>query len=288
VVAWSQDLCMGRTGLFAVAPAAFFGLGAYTTALLTTDLEWPLLAAILAGGLLTTVVAAVTGVVLLRLTGHFLALATLGFGVIFLQVLALWPDVTHGSLGVTGIPALYTSEFVVMGLEVGPSELDYLTALALLVVTALTIRRLARSRIGLVLLSIRDDSLAAESAGVNVPGYRLAAYSLSAGLAALAGGLYATQVFVITPENFSFDVSLLVIMIVVIGGRLSSVGISTAAVIMIFLPEYLRGVADYRMIIYGALVLLCIIFIPGGIAGLTRKFASHAANRVQTWRGGTA
>lgn len=275
ILALSQDLVMGWAGLFVVAPAASLGIGAYSTAILSTTYGLNIWLAILAGTVISGLIAAISGVALLRLSGHFLVLGTVGFGVIVAQVIVNWSAVTGGTGGIAGIPGLWEGSPLTDWF--GADRLDYLTALVVLVTLAAGLRRLRTSRLGLVLLSIRNDTVAAAASGVAVRRYQLGAYVAAALIGGLAGGLYAPLLYAIVPANFAYDVSMLIVLMVVIGGRLSSVGIIAAAIFMAALPQLLRPMIEYQMIIYSLLVLLFIIFLPDGIAGLTRTAVSRVA-----------
>ena len=261
------NFAFGYAGLISLGHAAFVGLGAYTLAILTTQAGWsPWLAAIpaIAG---TGVVAAVLGYPLLRLKGHYLALATLGLNVSFSIVAANWIEVTGGTNGIARIPGLnvfghaLTDErsFLWFGLAV----------LALLSVIALAIHG---SRIGRAMMAVRDDETAAAMTGINVTGVSVAAFALSAVYAAVAGCLFATHVHFVSPDDFSYAHSITHLAMLIVGGEGTVAGAIIGATILTFLPEWFRIFGDGYLAFFGLMMLAILIFLPTGIMGLLRRW----------------
>jgi branched-chain amino acid transport system permease protein len=280
ILALSLDVALGRTGMFSLAHGMFFGLGAYAVGLLTVNSGWSSLAALVPAALLTGVVALVLGAVLLRLGGHFLALATLGLAAIFYEVVLNWTDLTNGPLGVVGIPPIFAEGVTVAGMDLSASALSFYLVGALVLLAGWAYHRLGASRAGHVLLAIRDDELAAISTGIPAYRWKLAVFALTAIPAGLVGGIYASYLQIISPEMFTFWISVNIVLIVVIGGTLSGWGIAVAAVAITLLPEYLRVLADYRMLVYGIVVLLLMVFAPNGLAGVVRGAARRVRSRM--------
>ncbi|MCX6020931.1 MAG: branched-chain amino acid ABC transporter permease [Chloroflexi bacterium] len=240
-----------NAGMLSLANAAFMGIGAYTAALLTVRAGWPLAPGLLAGALMAMAAALLLGLPVLRLRGVFLAIATIGFGEV-VRIVGLNVEFTGGAQGLTGIPvrANILHTLVVLGLA--------LAALA----------RFQTSRAGLALAAIREDETAAATMGVNVTGHKVFAFVVGAGLSALAGGLSAHMSRIITPNDFGFPLATAVLMYAVIGGVGSLWGPILGAVLLTLLPELLRFLKDWRQVFSGAVLLLVILFLPGGLASL--------------------
>lgn len=240
-----------NTGMLSMANAAFMGIGAYTAALLTMRAGWPLLPAVSAGVALAAAAAVLLGLPVLRLRGVFLAIATIGFGEV-VRIVGLNLTFTGGAQGLTGIPV----------------RANVLHTLAVLFVALVLLTRLQRSRTGLALAAIREDETAAATMGVNLTGYKLFAFVTGAALSAIAGGLSAHMTRLITPNDFGFTTAATVLMFAVIGGMGTLWGPVLGAVLLTLLPEALRFLKDWRQVFSGAVLLLVILFLPGGLASL--------------------
>jgi branched-chain amino acid transport system permease protein len=274
LLAISLNIVLGYAGLISLGHAGLFGIGAYAAALLTTGRSGALfvpafLAAVAAGGLAGFLV----GLPTLRLRGHYLALATLGFGEIVSSLLLNWRSLTLGNNGVGDIPP------PVIGPVVFDSDAKFywlllpITALALLLAW-----RLAASRAGLKLFALRDAETAAVCAGVDVPRLKLFAFTISAAMAGGAGALYAHLMAYISPDVFGFDVMAQLLSMVVIGGLGSVCGPVLGAFLLTFLPEVLRVSQAYYQILYGAGMIALVIFLPYGVIGrLARRRSAPGA-----------
>ncbi len=264
------NFTVGWTGQISLAQAAFWGIGAYTTAILTAKFPvcnpWlAMLAAAIAAGM--------TGVLLglptLKIKGHYLALATIGFGEVMQLVFNNWEPVTGGADGIAGIPPLS-----VAGYSLSTEYRMYyalLIALSLLVLIGI---RLHRSTFGRAFVAVRDDELAADVIGVSTTTTKTLAFALSATYAGVAGSFYAHLFRYISPDIFGFEQSLLMLSMLIIGGLGSIAGSLLGALIGIALPEALRVFGVYSTAIYTLLVVLVIIFVPGGAIGFVRRDAS--------------
>jgi branched-chain amino acid transport system permease protein len=250
------------TGLLTVANAAFMGIGAYTAGLLTTQAEMPFFVALLLGTLLPALVALVIGGPTLRLSGVYLAMATLAFGEVVRIVILNAEGLTGGALGLNGIPPL------THGFEL---------ALALLL-TLYVLLRLARSRIGRTMTAICQDEIATELMGVNVRGHKLFVFVLGGALAGLAGALNAHFTFFISPNEYGFERAVEILAMGVLGGTGSPWGAVIGAVLITLLPELLRGLGHYRALINGVILILIILYSPRGIWDLLRP--SHESPRL--------
>ncbi|MGH7810344.1 MAG: branched-chain amino acid ABC transporter permease [Candidatus Binatia bacterium] len=236
-------------GLLTVANAAFMGLGAYVAALLTLQGEAPLWLATLAGALCAAMVALLIGRPTLRLSGVYLAMATLAFGEVVRIVILNMEQLTGGALGLNGIPQLTRWYDVV--LTVG---------IALYVVLSV-----ARSRIGRTMSAIAQDETATELMGLNVRAYKLFAFVAGAGLAGLAGALNAHFTFFISPNEYGFERGVEILAMGVLGGTGSPWGAVIGGVLITVLPELLRGLGDYRPLINGVILIVIILYSPKGL-----------------------
>jgi branched-chain amino acid transport system permease protein len=236
-------------GLLAMANAAFMGLGAYTASLLTMNAGAPFPFAVLAGVALPTVVALIVGLPTLRLSGVYLAMATLGFGEVVRIALLNADSLTGGALGLSGIPQLTQWWHVV---------------LAVLVVV-LMLRQLRRSRIGRALEAIKEDQVAASLMGVDVMAHKMLAFALGAAIAGLAGALSAHLSSYIGPGEFGFDRGVDILTMTIFGGIGGLTGPILGAAVITVLPELLRSFRDYRTMINGAILVLVVLFLPKGL-----------------------
>jgi branched-chain amino acid transport system permease protein len=242
------------TGLLTVANAAFMGIGAYTAGLLTTRLEMPFLIALVLGSLLPALVALAIGRPTLRLSGVYLAMATLAFGEVVRILILNAEGLTGGALGLNGIPQLTQGSDVILAV-----------AVALFVLL-----RLARSRIGRIMEAIFQDETATELMGLNVGAHKLFVFVLGAALAGLAGGLNAHFTFFISPNEYGFERAVEILAMGVLGGTGSPWGAVIGGLLVTLLPELLRGLGHYRPLINGVILILIILYSPRGIWDLFR------------------
>lgn len=274
VAVMGLQLIVGYTGQFSFGQAAFFGVGAYTSALLTIhyDLSFfiTLPLAGVAAGLAGWCVAP-----LLRLSGHFLAIGTLAAGEIIFLLMINWKWLTKGAYGLYGIP--FPSLF---GFEFETDESFYFLITLVLALVYFFLRRLTASRFGRALIAVRENELAAMVTGVRVHRQKIQAFVVGTACAGLAGALYAHYISYISPESFKFSVSIEMVTMVVIGGLGSMPAVLIGALVIILLPEYLRALADYRLVVYGGLLILFMMYLPGGLADLARKPARMLARKL--------
>ncbi len=254
LLALSLNLVMGYTGQLNLGQSAFFAIGAYVSTILIKTYGWNFwlaaLAAIAAAGLVGVVLAAFA----VRLRGHYLAIASLGFAVITYQVLINWEDVTEGVRGIYGILPPVSN-------TVG---LFYLIAGIALIVYAL-LDNLVRSPVGDTLRAIREDEISAASLGVNSAVWKAFAFGVGAAIAGLAGVFYPGFVGTLVPDAFGIIESFTMMAMVIVGGMGTMVGPVVGAVVLTFLPELLRGVGELRLMIYGLALTLVVLFMPGGM-----------------------
>ncbi|WP_449244676.1 branched-chain amino acid ABC transporter permease [Desulfobacca acetoxidans] len=269
ILALSLNLIIGYCGQVSLGHAAFYGLGAYSSALVAIHWHFPFLLALLTAMIVAALFGLSLGIPTLRLKDDYLAIVTLGFGVI-IDLVLLNLDITGGPDGITRIPAptMFDLNFRLKGW--------YLMLVVLAVaLTLVFIHRLVNSRHGRALKAIRDHEITANVMGINTAAYKIAIFALSAGLAGLAGSLYAHYITFINPESFGLHTSILILTMVVLGGMGSILGSVLGACILTALPEMLRRFADYQDLAYGGLLIVMLIWRPQGLLGggkLSRKF----------------
>ncbi|WP_312199931.1 branched-chain amino acid ABC transporter permease [Anaerospora hongkongensis] len=262
----SLNLVTGFTGQFCLGWAAFYGIGAYTSALLTMKAGLSFWLAMPLGGLMAALFGLFLGLPTMRLKEIYLAITTLGFGEIIRLIMLNWTDLTRGSMGLPGIPAPS-----ILSYEISSNQAYYYFILALVLITVAAMRRLIDSRTGRALIAIREDELAAKSMGIDVTAYKMLAFAVGAFFAGLAGSFYAHYTSFIDPHTFSFTESIAILAMAVLGGLGSINGSIMGAVILTVVPELLRGIAEYRLIVFGLIMMAVMLLRPQGIFGKARE-----------------
>ena len=262
VLALSLNLLLGYTGQLSLGHAAFFGIGAYTSALLTLKLEWSFWPALAAAIALAGAAGWFIGRLSLKLRGAYFVLVTISFAGVISLVSVNWIELTNGPLGLPGVPAP----------ELGPWSLRTKTAYYYLVLAAVALsyvvsRRLVGSRIGRAFVALRENEALAESIGVDVTHYLVLAAVVSAAMAGLGGSLYAHYTRFVSPEVFLFSYTVTMVIMVVAGGKGTLAGPLVGAVLFTALPEALRAATSWQwqMLAYGVLLVLLVVFMPRGI-----------------------
>ena len=265
----SINLIIGYAGQVSLGHAAFYGIGAYASALMSLNWHLPFPLAALGAILVAGACGLALGLPTLRLKEDYLAIVTLGFGVI-VDLVFLNLEITGGPDGLAGIPS---PRF--LGISFRPAAVYLvLVAVAVLLVLVFTYR-LVNSYHGRALRAIRDHEVTAQVMGINTPAYKIIIFTLAAGLAGLAGSLYAHYITFINPETFGLHTSILILTMAVLGGMGSMAGSVLGAVILTALPEALRQFQAYQDLVYGALLVGLLIWRPEGILGrgkLSLKF----------------
>jgi len=270
IVAVGLNIVMGYAGQISIAHAAFMGVGAYTTALLMSLLHWHVLPSLLAAVVLVTLIGFLVGIPALRVRGHYLALATFAFQMIAETVIANWTGLTHGPNGVK-VPTAVLGPWTLKELPL------YYFVLLFAVATFLFSWNLLRSRLGRALIAVRDHEVAAQVMGVNLTWYKMLAFGISAAYAALAGGLFAITVSFLDPLAFTFWESIKHLIMVILGGLGTVVGPVIGAVLISSAPELLRGFREHSLLAYYAVLIVLLIFIPGGLLSGIRRLAGILA-----------
>lgn len=256
ILAIGLNMIIGFTGQLALGHAGFMSVGGYTAAILTLKLHLPFPIVLLAGGLVAALFGLLIGVPTLRLKGDYLAITTLGFGEI-IRVLIVNVDALGGPRGLAGIP----------------KKTDFAVVFFVTFAIILVVRNLITSSHGRAMLSVREDEIAAESMGVNTAKYKITAFVMASFFAGIAGGLYAHYFMFLDPKSFDFLKSIEILTFVVFGGMGSISGCILSTAILTTLPEALRPIAQYRMVIYSASLILLMLFRPQGLLG-TKELSS--------------
>lgn len=262
LLASGLNIVVGFAGLLDLGYAAFYAVGAYSYALLSTRLGIPFWPSLPLGGLAASACGVILGAITLRLRGDYLAIVTLGFVQLVYLVLNNWDAVTHGPNGILNIGRPTLGPFVFTA----PRHFYYLIV-GLAALAIFTVYRLHHSRIGRAWLAIREDEVAAEAMGVNTTRLKILAFALGAGVAGVGGVFFAGRFGFISPESFTFLESATILSMVVLGGMGSIPGAVVGAMIIVILPEVLRGLADFRMLIFGGAMVGMMIYRPQGLLG---------------------
>lgn len=250
ILAVSLNLIVGFTGQLCLGHAGFMSIGAYVSALLSQKAGMPFVVSIFVAAIISCIFAALIGYPTLKLTGDYFAITTLAFGEI-IRIIIMNIDVVGGARGFTGIPIKTT----------------FSVAFIFMVLSILVIRNVINSSQGRAMLSVRENEIAAESMGINAFKYKMMAFVIAAFFAGLAGGLYSHYAGYIKPDSFDFNKSIDYLTFVVFGGMGSLSGSVIAATVLTFLPELLRGMGDFRMILYPLALIILMIFRPEGLLG---------------------
>lgn len=268
IVSLGLNLLFGFTGLISIGHAAFLGTGAYTTAILLTRLpELPFPIILIASGFLAAVLGLMVGLPALRLSGHYLAMATLGFGYVMEEIFLHWESLTKGARGIA-VPKI----------SIGPIHLateasKYYLIIVLVFVMIVLAKNILGSKTGRAFVAIRDHEIAAQSMGINLAWYKTISFVISAFYAGIAGSLYAILLSYINGESFHLMVSVLYLEMVIVGGIASILGSILGAIFLTVLPEILGTKYQlYQLIIQGLVLVLTIIFMPWGLSGMFWKF----------------
>jgi len=283
VITMGQNIILGYTGLFGIAQAAFYGIGAYTSAILALKLGLPFWVGLPAGALAAGLFGWLLGLATMRLGGDYFCIATLGFVVIVQQVLLNWEALTRGAFGLPDIPrpSLWGFSF--------DTRLSYcLLVWVLVAVLGLLMRNVADSRLGRAFMAIRDNETAALGMGINTFLVKVIAVSLGAVYAGVGGVLYAHYTTYIDPSSFSVMETIIVLCMAVLGGMGSISGSILGAAALIFAPELLRlvgvtgSLSIYRQLLYGIILVAAILTRPRGIMGMA-EFRFQALFKGGPW-----
>jgi len=263
------NIVVGLAGLLDLGYVAFYAVGAYSYALLNYHFGLGFWTALGIGGGLAALFGIILGFPVLRLRGDYLAIVTLGFGEIIRLILENWNDFSFGPSGIANIPrpGLFGID---LDIEQSTTYI-YFLMIAMALFTIFVVHRLQNSRIGRAWIALREDEVACQSMGIDKRKTKLTAFALGATWAGLAGVVFAAKTTFINPASFTIWESINVLCIVVLGGMGSIVGVIVGAMVLILLPEYLRFLSEYRMLAFGAVLVMMMVFRPGGIVETVRR-----------------
>jgi branched-chain amino acid transport system permease protein len=282
MLGWGLNIVVGLAGLLDLGYVAFYAVGAYTYALLSTELGWSFWVVLPIAGMIAASFGILLGFPVLRLRGDYLAIVTLGFGEIIRLVLINWVDFTHGPDGIRSIPGptLFGAVFAetapaghqtfseMMGIPFTANQrliFLYYVILMLALATNLFTQRMRRLPVGRAWEALREDETACRALGINPTSTKLTAFAIGAMFAGFAGSFFAAKQRFISPESFVFIESAIILAIVVLGGMGSQIGVVLASVILIGLPEWFRELGSYRMLAFGLAMVLIMVFRPRGL-----------------------
>lgn len=271
IAAMGLQVLLGYSGQLSIGQAAFYGIGAYTSALLTARLGVPFPLALIGAGA-AAAIASLLMVPITRLTGAYLAVATLGFSIIVFLFIQNEEWLTGGSYGFIGIPRAE-----LFGYALRDPMWSYYLNVGVAAIVYFTFARIEGSRFGRAINAIRQDADAARASGIRVTLLKSECFVIAAFVAGLAGSLYAHEVRYLAPNDFTFWKSIEILIMVVIGGVGSLAGAILGAAVVVGLPEYLRAIGDYRMLVFGAILIATMLFGEGGLAALLATLGRRVA-----------
>lgn len=269
VLGLGLNIVVGVAGLLDLGYVAFYAVGAYSYALLNMHFGLGFWTVLPIGGLFAAFLGILLGFPVLRLRGDYLAIVTLGFGEIIRLILENWNDFSQGPSGIANIPrpGFFGME---MSFTSGITYIYYIVV-GLVLVTIFVVNRLQNSRLGRAWLALREDEIACQAMGIDKTRTKLIAFSLGAFWAGLVGVIFAAKTTFVNPASFTFLESAIILSIVVLGGMGSIVGVICGALILILMPEYLRALSEYRMLAFGGILVVMMIFKPDGIISNVRR-----------------
>ena len=269
------SVVLGLGGQVTFSTAGIMGIGAYICAILTTQYEWSPILALLFSMVIGGIFSYFMGLALFRLKGSYFAFASIGLTNLIYTVLQNWMDVTGGPDGISRIPKLD------LGFYQCQNYYDFFRVFVVIaLICGLVVHRIRKSYLGRSLASVRDNEIAAQCLGINVYRTKVLSFVVAGVLACLAGGLYAFQSGYISPDPFKFDRSAIYLIMVMLGGVDSTIGALIGSLLLTILPEKMRFMQDYYMLIYGIGVIILMVIMPMGITGILNIFKMQLRNRV--------
>lgn len=281
IVALGLNLISGFTGQLALGHAGLMSMGAYTTAVLIMQFHVPMIIAIFMGGAMAALFGLVIGAPTLRLKGDYLAITTLGFGEVIRVILVMLEKYTNGAAGLYGIPPFYESDDLQTNYIV-----KFIWVYVFVIGAIIIVKNLINSSTGLALKSIREDEVASNAMGINTSYYKIMAFTVSAALAGIGGGLYAIFIGYLNPQMFTWTKSVDLVVIVVLGGMGSITGTIIAGIAIIFALDMLWWLQDWRLVIYGLILIILMRFRPQGLMGKTEFSLAKLLDSFTRKKGG--
>jgi branched-chain amino acid transport system permease protein len=271
------NLITGYTGQFNLAHAGFMTVGAYTVGILTVDYQVPFWIAFALSGFVAAAIGFFVGIVSLRLKGHFFSIFTLCIGSIMYLVIEKWDSLTHGTVGIIGIP----SPEPIAGIDFESPRSQYYLVLLFLAVSVWVMHRIVHSLLGRTFMAIRNNEELAEALGMNLMRNKVLAFVLSVFFAGMAGGLYAGYVRFLGPGMAGVEHTFDMTMYMLVGGIGTLFGPLLGSVSMPWLTQYLQNLAEYRFLVFGPLLVALVIFLPHGIVGSFQAWRARSAFKAR-------
>jgi branched-chain amino acid transport system permease protein len=265
VLASSLNLIVGYIGQLSLAHAAFLGIGAYWSTILTIDYGWNIWVAMASAGIAAALAGVVIGAITLRLEGHYFVLITLAFAEVLRLVALNWVEVTRGPLGFPNVPAPSLNLFGLARFDFSSKAHFYYLILGLVAVNLYVSYRFVQSNMGRAAVAIRENRQLAQSVGINPFRYALLAFVIGAFFAGLSGAFYAHYITYVGPDVFGFAFTVTMLIMIIVGGKATIVGPVLGAAIIAVLLEELRFAKEVRLSIFGILLILCVLFFPNGL-----------------------
>lgn len=273
IVVTGLDLCFGYSGQISFGHAAFYCIGAYTAALLSTDLGWDPFLAFIAAIAVATLFGLMLSYPASKLQKHFLSLMTISFGWVVYTFVGAARGLTHGYQGLNVVPLR------IFGMELRSMQTLFVFAVVLLILVLIMKRNIINSRVGRAFQAIRLNAHAANGMGINVRKYKMMAFVLSAALAGMSGALFSYNVRYVNPESFSSTLSVLLMTMLLFGGIRSYSGPIIGAAILILIQDWLQFLGNAQALVYGILIIIVLFFMPNGVAGLVTDIKGYLMRR---------
>ncbi|OQB48163.1 MAG: D-allose transport system permease protein AlsC [Firmicutes bacterium ADurb.Bin153] len=275
----SLNYLMGLCGLTSLGHAAFWGLGAYTTALLLTRLNFPFIVALLMGGIVSAMVGVLLGIPSLKIKNVYLVITTIGFNQILELIFNNWVPLTRGADGIPQIPPPSLGPIIF-----STPIAKYYFIVSVMLISVLAFARIKDSRVGRAVQAIRDNEMAAESSGIDVRFYKILIFTISAFVAGISGGLLASFIGYISPDTFSPAASQTIVAMLLVGGPGTIWGAVVGGFMLQIIPEWMRFLKESYMALYGLLVAIIALKAPGGIGELVRTLTVDVLMRLKLLR----
>lgn len=278
ILAVSLGMVIGYAGLLSLGHAAFFGIGAYTSALLFLHYGVPMWLGMVAGAVLCALVAFLLGALILRVRGNRFVIVTVAFAEIMRLVAHNWVEVTRGQMGLAGIKP---PNLALLGhaIDLNVKTNFYYVAVLIAAISVIAMARIARSPLGWGFLALRENETLGESIGVGAYRHAMIVFVIGAFFAGIAGSLYAHYINFIGPDLFYFSYTTIMLVMVVMGGLGTIVGPFVGALVFTLLPEYLRVASEYRLVFFGAILIVGILLVPRGLVEVWERIVARVTGR---------
>ena len=271
------NLIIGYTGQVSLGHAAFYGLGAYTAAILSVRLGFPFWFNLFISPIVAGLFGILLGLPTIRLAGHYLGIASLAFGIIVEQIFLNWISLTRGPMGITGITP---PKLPFLNFELSQKSHYYYLILVINLLVVFLFRRLVSYRTGRAFAAIRENEISAKAMGIHTVYYKVLAFTIAAMIAGIAGCFYAHYILFVSPDSFGFLESINILALTIIGGTGNIMGSLIGGLFLTILPEIMRALNEAREVIYGALLLVVVIFMPKGLSGFAFELKRKIEKRT--------